>query len=114
MFSLSLHGTAGPRDNISQPWIKSWNYFSGWLDGKEIVVLDPGTADHVNIGSKDVQNNFELNPGVAGGENEKRNGREEENERKRERREIKEGRSGSVEFVHPKLKENNQNKKMLN
>ena len=111
---MSLHATAGRRDEISQPLNKSWNYFSGWLDGKEIDVRDSGTADNVNIGSRDDQNNFELDFGVDGGKNEKRNEREREKESTRERREIKEGRSGSVEFVHPKLKENYQNKKMLN
>lgn len=114
MFSLSLHATAGRRDEISRPLNKSWNYFSGWLDGKEIDVRDPGTVDNVNIGSRDDQNNFELDFGVDGGKNEKRNEREREKESTRERREIKEGRSGSVEFVHPKLKENYQNKKMFN
>ncbi|XP_023337946.1 uncharacterized protein LOC111708717 isoform X2 [Eurytemora carolleeae] len=104
ILSLSLHATAGRRDEISQPLNKSWNYFSGWLDGKEIDVRDSGTADNVNIGSRDDQNNFELDFGVDGGKNEKRNEREREKESTRERREIKEGRIGSVEFVHPKLK----------
>ena len=118
LLSLSLHASIGPSDQISASSNQTWIYLQEWIR----------EASSASVGEKDQDRELnlkyektplvleedgkgglgELKAGQRAEENEKdiikeRRGFKEE--RRRDRRDIKAGRSGSVEFVHPKLKE---------